>query len=73
MSFRSSFYLSDVTTDNLLDLEDSVKAVVEANGNLSEDELDNRHSESNNNAAWVSLLHTPYPMILAFEDGEHQK
>lgn len=68
----SSSYLSDVTTDNLLDLEDTVKAVMEANGNLPEDQLDNRRCESNNNAAWVSLLHTLYPLPLAFEGGEFQ-
>ncbi|XP_056877611.1 low density lipoprotein receptor adapter protein 1a isoform X1 [Takifugu flavidus] len=40
---------TDVTTDNLLDLEDSVKVVMETNGNLPEDQLDNRR---NNNSAW---------------------
>lgn len=55
---RSSSYLSDATTDNLLDLEDAVTEVTEANGNLPEDQLDNRRCESNNNPAWVSLLHT---------------
>lgn len=70
---RSSSYLSDVTTDNLLDLEDTVKAVMGANGNLPEDQLDNRHCESNNNSAWVSLLHTLYRLTLAFEGGELQK
>lgn len=33
-------------------------AVTEANGNLPEDQLDNRRRESNNNPAWVSLLHS---------------
>lgn len=44
----------DVATDNLLDFEDSVNVVVETNGNVEEDQLDNhRPSESNNNPAWV--------------------
>ncbi|XP_070777647.1 low density lipoprotein receptor adapter protein 1a isoform X2 [Enoplosus armatus] len=43
----------DVATDNLLDFEDSVKVVVETNGNVEEDQLDNhRPSETNNNPAW---------------------
>lgn len=66
-------YLSDVTTDKLLDLEDTVKEVMEANGNLLEDQLDNRHCESNNNSAWVSLLHTLSPLTLVFKGGELQK
>lgn len=56
---ESSPYLPDVTTDNLLDLEDSVKAVMETNGNLPEDQLDNRRPEGNNNSAWVSPLLSP--------------
>lgn len=69
---RSFSYLSDVTTDKLLDLEDS-EVVMEANGNLPEDQLDNRRCESNNNSAWVSLLHTLSPLTLVFEGGERQK
>nr|XP_033492082.1 low density lipoprotein receptor adapter protein 1-B-like [Epinephelus lanceolatus] len=43
----------DVATDNLLDFEDSVNVVVETNGNIEEDQLDNhRPSETNNNPAW---------------------
>lgn len=43
----------DVATDNLLDIEDSVN-VVETNGNVEEDHLENhRPSETNNNPAWV--------------------
>ncbi|GLD57974.1 low density lipoprotein receptor adapter protein 1-B-like isoform X1 [Lates japonicus] len=43
----------DVATDNLLDFEDSVNVVVETNGNVEEDQLDNhRPSETNNNPAW---------------------
>lgn len=49
------FFLSDATTEHLLDLEDSVKAVIQTNGNLPEDQLDTRRLESNNNSAWVSL------------------
>lgn len=41
----------DVATDNLLDFEDSVNVVVETNGNVEEDQLDNHRP--NNNPAWV--------------------
>lgn len=45
---------ADVATDNLLDFEDSVNTVVETNGNVEEEQLDNhRPSETNNNPAWV--------------------
>ncbi|XP_031143078.1 low density lipoprotein receptor adapter protein 1a isoform X2 [Sander lucioperca] len=44
---------TDVATDNLLDFEDSVHVLVETNGNVEEDQLDNRRpSETNNNSAW---------------------
>lgn len=45
----------DVATDNLLDFEDSVNVVVETNGNVEDDQLDNhRPAETNNNPpAWV--------------------
>ncbi|XP_044028442.1 low density lipoprotein receptor adapter protein 1a isoform X3 [Siniperca chuatsi] len=44
---------TDVATDNLLNFEDSVNVVVETNGNVEEDQLDNhRPSETNNNPAW---------------------
>uniref|UniRef100_H3CV50 Low density lipoprotein receptor adaptor protein 1a n=1 Tax=Tetraodon nigroviridis TaxID=99883 RepID=H3CV50_TETNG len=43
---------TDVTTDNLLGLEDTVKAVMEANGSLPEAQLNNRRRESLQNPAW---------------------
>ncbi|TKS88646.1 Low density lipoprotein receptor adapter protein 1-B [Collichthys lucidus] len=44
---------TDVATDNLLDFEDGVNTVVETNGNVEEEQLDNhRPSETNNNPAW---------------------
>ncbi|XP_060949086.1 low density lipoprotein receptor adapter protein 1a [Limanda limanda] len=43
---------TDVATDNLLNIEDSVNVVVETNGNMEEDQLDNhRPLETNNNPA----------------------
>ncbi|KAK9527204.1 hypothetical protein VZT92_013895 [Zoarces viviparus] len=40
---------TDVATDNLLDFDDGVNVVVEANGNEEEDQLDNHRPAENNN------------------------
>lgn len=61
--------MSDVSADNLLDLADTVKAVMEANGNLPPDQLDDRRCESNNICAWVSLLHS-VPSVMKVESSK---
>lgn len=45
---------TDVTTETLLELENSGNVAVETNGNIGEDQLDNHRetSETNNNPAW---------------------
>lgn len=48
-----------MATDNLLDFEDNVKVTVESNGNLEEDQLDNRPHETNNNPSWVRASSPP--------------
>lgn len=47
----------DVATDTLLDFKDTVNVVVETNGNVEEEHLDNHmSSETNNNPAWVRFF-----------------
>ncbi|XP_034747343.1 low density lipoprotein receptor adapter protein 1a isoform X1 [Etheostoma cragini] len=49
---------TDVATDNLLDFEDSVNVVVETNGNVEQDQLDNRgpsETTNNNNSSALEI------------------
>ena len=58
----------DVATDNLLNIEDSVNVVVETNGNMEEDQLDNhRPPETNNNPAWVGFSSSALPQCLKWQ------